>query len=51
MVGCYFADFLPVLCSGDLLQPSIKYKLDSEEWISTFKNNVLKKNSQYVKDI
>lgn len=48
-IGCYFSDFLPILCSADLLTPQIKYSFDYQQTISDFKATALKKNSPYVK--
>jgi hypothetical protein len=49
-IGCHFSDYLPVLCSADLLNPHVKYSLDPHAWISDFKTTSLKRNSPHVKD-
>ena len=33
-IGCYFADYLPLLCSADLLPLTLKYNIDFHSWIS-----------------
>ena len=49
-IGCYFADYLPLLCSADLLPTSIKYNINYHFWVNEFKSFYFKKNSPYVKD-
>ncbi len=49
-IGCYFSDYLSVLCSADLLSPALKYTLGQQSWIGDFKGGILKRSSPYLKD-
>lgn len=50
-IGCYFADFFPLLQVADLLPRELLGQLSSQRWVDEFKESSLKRNSPYLKDL
>jgi len=50
LIGCYFADYFPLILVSDLLDSCLSRQLSTQKWIDEFKESNLKRNSPYLKD-
>jgi len=48
-VGCYFAEYLPILNLADLLPLPIKNLIKTHTWVNEVKSIYVKKNSPYIR--